>query len=76
MTNITLNELGRCECGNRTFSLLEQVTNNVSLALTPGVLEQYGGLEESEIIGAECHGCHRVWPVGQLGEVKLKAFAA
>lgn len=73
--NKTLNERGACECGNRTFELLEQVVTNVSLALTPAVLEQYGPTEASEIINASCKKCDQVYEVSYLGEIKLKAFA-
>jgi hypothetical protein len=75
MDTWTLNERGSCECGSRTFTLFEQIYTNVSLALTPGVLEQYGPIQESEIKSAECGRCGRVWDVGELGEVKLKAIA-
>ena len=73
----TLNEQGAYDCGSRTFTILEEITTKVSLALTPGVLEQYGpGIQESETINAVCDSCQQVWPVSLIGEAKFKPLAA
>jgi hypothetical protein len=74
MDTRTLNERGRCDCGNKTFTLLEHIY--ISLVLTDeGVLEQYGTAQQSEIINVACNRCGLVWDVGELGDIKLRALA-